>query len=123
MIGHYCDLADVDMRKTQLVGGGPDRSGSKEVMWFDYMIRPADWFAGAIASWDRKLNALPDTNDKYKLMIETVVADVDNMTLIHGDMDRGGLQFRRIAVSKCPIASEADQDAASPSSAHPSEPE
>lgn len=91
---------DVDLRKTQIVIGAPDRSGKKEIMWFDYMIRAADWFAGVAAAWDREKNKIPGEHPKYRQMLEDVIADADNVVLLHCDIDDGGAQFRRIAVSR-----------------------
>lgn len=53
-VQEFADAFEVDLRATQLVIAAPDRSGEEEVMWFDYLLRSADWFAGAVAEWDRK---------------------------------------------------------------------
>jgi hypothetical protein len=95
-----CDALDVNMSKTRMSVGVPDRSGAKEVMWFDYMIRAADWFAGAIAAWDRTANQIPGDHSKYRKMLEDVVADADNIVLLHCDVKESGAQFRRAVVTR-----------------------
>ena len=74
-----CRDLDIDMSHTKLVVGAPDRSGGKEVMWFDYLVRSADWFAGALAAWDREQNQLPTEHRKYMQLIEDVISDADNI--------------------------------------------
>lgn len=91
---------DVDLSKTRIAVGVPDRSGPKEVMWFDYMIRAADWFAGVAAAWNREENKIPGERPKYRQMLEQVIADADNVVLLHCDIDDRGAQFRRIAVTR-----------------------
>ena len=94
------DALTVDMRSTQLAVGAPDRSGAKEIMWYDYMIRAADWFAGSVAAWDRKSNLIPGEHSKYQQMLEDVVADADNIIILHLDITDTGTQFRRIDVER-----------------------
>ena len=96
------DALMVDMRSTQLAVGAPDRSSAKEIMWYDYMIRAADWFAGSVAAWDRQNNLIPGEHSKYKQMLEDVVADGDNIVILHFDITDAGAQFRRIAVERTP---------------------
>lgn len=91
---------DIDLSRTKTTAGAPDRSGSKEEMWFDYMIRSADWFAGAIATWNRETNQTSGDQPKYRQMLEDVVADADNIIVLHGDLRHGTAQFRRIVVQK-----------------------
>jgi hypothetical protein len=93
----------VDMRSTQLAVGTPDRSGDKEIMWYDYMIRPADWFAGSVAAWDRKNNRIPGEHSKYQQMLEDVVADADNVVILHFDITDSGAQFRRITAERTTV--------------------
>jgi hypothetical protein len=96
------DALIVDMRSTQLAVGAPNRSGAKEIMWYDYMIRAADWFAGSVAAWDRQNNLIPGEHSKYRQMLEDVVADADNIVILHFDITDAGAQFRRIAVERTP---------------------
>lgn len=86
----------VDMRGTQCPIGVPDRSGAKERMWFDYMIRAADWLAGAVSAWDRTNNLIPGEHDKYRQMLEDVITEADNIVILHFDITETGMQFRRI---------------------------
>lgn len=96
----FADSLTVDMRSTQIAVGAPDRSGANEIMWYDYMIRAADWFAGSVAAWDRKNNLVPSEHLKYRQMLEEVVADADNVIVLHLDITESGAQFRRIDVEK-----------------------
>lgn len=91
------DAFTVDLRSTRIAVGAPDRSG---VMWYDYMIRAPDWFAGSVAAWDRNNNLIPSEHSKYKQMLEQVVADADNIIVLHLDITEGGAQFRRIDVKR-----------------------
>lgn len=95
-----CEELQVDMQSTKIGAAAPDRSGGKEVMWFDYMIRSADWFAGTLATWDRAKNQVPPEQRKYCQVLEDAIADAENILVLHCDIDEGGAQFRRIAVSK-----------------------
>jgi hypothetical protein len=91
----FADFFDVDLRATQITIGLPDRSTGQEIMRFDYLLRAADWFAGAVAEWDRK-NALdPAKHPKYAEMWEQVIAGADNVIVLHLDIN-GDAQFRRI---------------------------
>lgn len=98
----------IDMRTTKLAVGAPDRSGTKEVMWYDYMIRAADWFAGSVASWDRKNNLIPGDHAKYRQMLEDVIADAQNIVILQLDITENGAQLRRIAVERAagPVADQ-----------------
>jgi hypothetical protein len=87
----------VDMTATRCPAGTPHRSGAKERMWFDYMIRAADWIAGAVAAWDRKRNLIPGDQSKYRRMLEDVITPAENIVVLHLDMNESGMQFRRIA--------------------------
>ncbi|TIN70899.1 MAG: hypothetical protein E5Y30_14020 [Mesorhizobium sp.] len=95
-----CSEFELDMRTTKVVGTGPDTSGPQEVMWYDYMIRSADWFAGAMASYNRVENKVPGPHLKYLTMVEKVVADAQNVVVLHFDVDKIGTQFRRVVISK-----------------------
>jgi hypothetical protein len=94
------DALTVDMRSTLCPAGTPDRSGPKERMWFDYMIRAADWFAGAVAAWDRKGNVIPVDQPKYRQMLEKVITPAENIVLLHLDLTEDGMQFGRIAATR-----------------------
>lgn len=104
----YWDVADfaeefqIDLTSTHIGAGAPDRSTGKEVMWFDYMMRSADWLAGAVSAWDRATNAVPGEHPKYLKMVEDVLADADNILLMHLDLKQSGGQFRRINTTKTP---------------------
>jgi hypothetical protein len=88
----------VDLKNTKVVAAAPDRNGHEEIMWFDYMIRAADWFAGSVAAWDRENNLIPGNHVKYQQMLEEVIADAENIIVLHLDMSETKAQFRRIEV-------------------------
>ena len=92
----FAECFEVDMRGTQCPIGVPDRSGPKERMWFDYMIRAADWLAGAVGAWDRVNNLIPGEHLKYRQMLEEVITDANNIVILHFDITDTGMQFRRI---------------------------
>lgn len=94
------DASQVDLRTTQITVSIPDRSTGKEVMWFDYLLRAADWFAGAVAEWNRKTDLDPDKHPKYREMWEQVIADADNAVVLNLDIGKNGAQFGRIGVSR-----------------------
>jgi hypothetical protein len=75
----FADVFYVDLRATQITVGLPDRSTGQEIMWFDYLLRAADWFAGAVAEWDRKSALDPAKHPKYAEMWEQVIAGADNV--------------------------------------------
>jgi hypothetical protein len=89
----------VDLRGVQCPAGVPDQSGGKERMWFDYMIRAADWLAGAVGAWDRKKNLIPGDHPKYRQMLD-VLTRAQNIVFLHLDMTETGMQFRRIATTR-----------------------
>jgi len=95
-----CDAFAVDMRNTRTVAAGPDRSGPQEVMWFDHMIRAADWLAGVVGAWNPEANLVPGHHPKYQHTLEQVIADSDNIIVIKGSHEEKGLQFSRIAVQR-----------------------
>lgn len=90
------DSFEVDLRATQIGVGLPDRRGGQEIMWFDYLLRAADWFAGAVTEWDRKTALDPKKHPKYREMWEQVIAGADNVVVLHLDIGSNGAQFRRI---------------------------
>jgi hypothetical protein len=96
----FAQTFSVDMTATSCPTGTPDRSGGKERMWFDYMIRAADWITGAVAAWDRKRNLVPGDQRKYVRMLEHVLPSADNIVILHLDMTESGMQFRRIVVAR-----------------------
>lgn len=97
---HFAQTFSVDMTGTSCPTGTPDRGGGKERMWFDYMIRAADWITGSVAAWDRKRNLVPGDQRKYVRMLENVLPSADNIVILHLDMTESGMQFRRIVVAR-----------------------
>lgn len=96
----FAEALAIDLMTTQIKIGVPDRSKVKEVMWFDYMIRAADWFAGAVAAWDRKLNLIPGDQPKYRQMLEDVITPAKNIVIFHLDLTETGMQCRRVLTIK-----------------------
>ncbi len=96
----FCDALDLDMRSTEIVVGAPDRSGAKEVMWFDHLIRGPDWFAGVVAAWDLERNLIPLDHAKYRTMVEQVMCDAANFVLVRMRFDAEGVQFSRIVSTR-----------------------
>ncbi|MBX9841880.1 MAG: hypothetical protein K2Z80_08760 [Xanthobacteraceae bacterium] len=96
----FAEALAIDLTATQIKIGTPDRSKVKEVMWFDYMIRAADWFAGAVAAWDRKRNLIPGDLPKYRQMLEDVITPAKNIVILHLDLTETGMQCRRILAIK-----------------------
>jgi hypothetical protein len=96
----FADDFDVDMRSTQLIVALPDREGGGEIMWFDYLLRAADWFAGAVAEWDRKTGFDSAKHPKYREMWEQVIAGARNVVVLHLDIGSDGAQFRRIEAQR-----------------------
>lgn len=80
--------------------GLPDKSGPEEVMWFDHLIRLPDWLAGALATWDRKRNLLPDGSDKYIKVVEEVLADATNLVILGIEMRAEHLNVSRTIVHR-----------------------
>jgi hypothetical protein len=96
----FAEGFEVDMHGTQCPIGVPDRSGPKERLWFDYMIRAADWLAGAVGSWDRVNNLIPGEHRKYRQMLEDVITSANNIVILHFDITDTGMQFRRIVPTR-----------------------
>lgn len=94
----FCEAFEVDLRKTRIGVGIPDRSGPIEDMWFDYMIRAPDWFAGTVAAWDKDNNRVPGEHAKYRKMLEDVVANARNIVILHIDIEEQKGEFRRVVV-------------------------
>lgn len=82
--------------------GLPDRSGPEEYMWFDHLIRLPDWLAGTLATWDRKVNFLPNGPDKYLRVVEDVLADAENILILGIEMRRDVLNVSRTTISSAP---------------------
>jgi hypothetical protein len=96
----FAEAFSVDLRSTTCPAGVPDSSGAKERMWFDHMIRSADWFAGSVAAWDREKNLIPGDLPKYHQMLEDVITHADNIVILHFDMTEIGMTFRRIVAAR-----------------------
>ncbi len=92
----FAEAFNIDLQATQITIGVPDHSTGKEVMWFDYLLRGADWFAGAVAEWDRKNDLDSAKHPKYREMWEQVILGADNVVVLHLDINKDGAQFRRI---------------------------
>lgn len=71
-------------------------------MWFDHLVRIADYIAGTLAVWDIKNNQVPTTpkSDKFLRMIEGVIADSQNLIVLGLEVGNHGLQCKRINVVK-----------------------
>ena len=69
-------------------------------MWFDHLVRLADYIAGTLAVWDLQTNNVPvkPTSDKFLRIIEDVIADSDNMVILGLDIGNQGLQWKRVNV-------------------------
>jgi hypothetical protein len=93
-------IAREHIAKTRCPAGTPDRSGHNEHMWFDYLIRAADWFAGAVAAWDRKKNLIPADQPKYQQMLEDVITPAENIVILHLDITDTHMQFRRVVLER-----------------------
>jgi len=100
------DAFEIEMRAVQIGIGLPDRSGGKEQMWFDHLVRSADWFAVAVAEWDRKTSFSPGKPRKYARMWEEVIADAENVLVLHVEIGAQGAQCRRIAATRALDAAE-----------------
>jgi len=94
------EILTVDIKTTQISAEVPDPSKANEALWFDYMIRAADWFAGVVATWDRTRNLVPANQPKYRQMLEDVITPAKNMVILHFDITETGMQFRRSAPTR-----------------------
>jgi hypothetical protein len=97
-----CDAFGIDMSNTRTVAAAPDRCGPQEIMWFDYMIRAADWRAGVIGTWNRTHNLVPGDQPKNQDILEQVIADAENIVILNCNLKKDGLQFSRIVVHRDP---------------------
>lgn len=100
MLHTLCEAMELDMRETEVLVAKPDTSGPKERMWYDHMIRGADWFAGVVAAWDIEKNLIPGEHAKYKTMTEQVIADATNSSIINMTFEKQGVRFGGIAVTR-----------------------
>ena len=82
--------------------GVPDLSSGKEVMWFDHLIRQPDWFAGTLATWHWQTNTLSSPAEKYRQVVENVLADAENIVVLPISM-----LPETVGVSRLLIASDA----------------
>ncbi len=96
--GAFAETFAVDLREARILIAAPDRSGTKEHMWFDYMIRGCDWLAGTVAAWDRNNDKIPGEHAKYRQVLEDVIARADNIVILHLDMAEN-MQFRRVVAT------------------------
>jgi hypothetical protein len=69
-------------------------------MWFDYLIRAADWIVGAVAAWDRKNNLIPSDQPKYLRMTEDVLASAENIVIFHFNFSEAGMQLRGVEITR-----------------------
>jgi hypothetical protein len=82
--------------------GMPDPTTGE--MWFDHLVRLADYIAGSLAVWDTKNNQVPTTpkSDKFLKVIEEVIADSDNLVVLGLNIGDEGVQWKRLQVVKAP---------------------
>jgi len=88
---------DIDTSAIQCMFGVPDRTAPEE-MWFDDLIRLADYFAGTIAGWNTSQNFV--SHPKYVQMLQQVVADQPNVVVLNFEMNEKGSRFGRLDISK-----------------------
>lgn len=51
--------------------------------WFDALVRPADYIAGAMARWDLTENVLRSGSDKFVQMADSVIAENPHVAIAY----------------------------------------
>lgn len=70
-----CGNGGVDRGRVTLVNAvETEATGGKEG-WFDALVRPADYIAGAMARWDLRENVLRSGSDKFVQMVDSVIGE------------------------------------------------
>lgn len=68
---------------------------------FDALIRPSDYLAGSIASWDLTRGAGTQRAEKYRQMLREAVADNPNIAILHLRLDHQ-IHATRLQVEQAP---------------------
>jgi hypothetical protein len=71
-------------------------------LWYDELIRIADYFAGTVAALDIKANVVP--SDKFVRLLRGVIADAENVAILRLRIGDDGLQVKGREISLHPIA-------------------
>jgi hypothetical protein len=81
----------------------PDPSApAKSQLWYDELIRIADYFAGTVAALDKTTHRVP--SDKFVRLLRGVIADAANVSILRLRIGDDGLQVRGREISLHPIA-------------------
>jgi hypothetical protein len=77
----------------------PDSQGPAG-LWFDELIRVADYFAGTLAAWNTKANFVPKV--KYARMLREVIADASNVAILKLRIGDDGMLVRQRQITLKP---------------------
>ena len=70
-----CSENGVDHRRVTLGNAVEKEASNGQIGWFDSLVRPPDYLAGAMARWDLKANVLRSGLEKYLQIANTIVAE------------------------------------------------
>ena len=93
----------IPLGATQLPIAVPDpNTPAKGRLWYDELIRIADYFAGTVAAFDKTTNVVP--SDKFVRLLRGVIADAENVVILRLRIGDDGLQVKGREISLHPIA-------------------
>jgi hypothetical protein len=93
----------IPLGATEFAIAVPDPSApAKDPLWYDELIRIADYFAGTVAALDKTTNVGP--SDKFARLLRGVIADAENVAILRLRIGDDGLQVRGREISLRPIA-------------------
>jgi hypothetical protein len=88
----------IPLQAVQFPIAAPDPTKpADEGLWYDDLIRVADYFAGTIAAWDVKANAVP--KEKFARMLRDVIADSPRVLILRLRIGDEGLQVSQRQVT------------------------
>jgi hypothetical protein len=64
--------------------------------WFDDLVRPADYIAGAMARWDLRHNVLLSDSDKFVQMVDSVIGENPHVALAYLHFDIFGSRSSKV---------------------------
>ncbi len=70
-----CEQNGIDRRRVTLGNAVETEATNGREGWFDALVRPADYIAGAMARWDLRENVLRSGSDKFVQMADSVIGE------------------------------------------------
>ena len=78
-----CGNEGIDRRRVTLGNAVETEATGGREGWFDALVRPADYIAGAMARWDLRENVLRSGSDKFVQMVDSVIGENPHVVIAY----------------------------------------